>query len=75
MMLKNMRAIDFNLWMTLIAMTKGRLIDEEVKQFLTIPPKNVLPEYPRDLTKFVKPSIIIQKVADDIVNLELRFCS
>lgn len=68
MMLKNMRAVDFNLWMTLIAMTKGRLVDEEVKQFLTIPPKNVLPEYPRDLTKFVKPSIIIQKVADDIVN-------
>lgn len=64
--MNGMRAIDFNLWMTLIAMTKGRVDDNGIKQYVVVPQKNILPEYPRDLSKFAKPSIIIQKVADDI---------
>lgn len=61
-----MRAIDFNLWMTIIALTKSRVNDSAIRQYITVPDKNILPEYPRDLSKFAKPSIIIQKVADDI---------
>lgn len=66
-MLTSMRAVDFNLWMTLIAMTKDRVSDENIMHYVDIPQKNILPEYPRDLSKFVKPSIIIQRVADDVV--------
>lgn len=63
-----MRFVDYNLWMTLIAMTKNSISKDIVRQFINIPDSNILPEYPRDLTKFAKPSIIIQKVADDICN-------
>jgi len=66
--MKSMKAVDFNLWMTIIAMTRNRLNSDEVKQYIIVPQDNVLPEYPRDLAKFVKPSIIIQKVADDIAS-------
>lgn len=67
-MIETMRAIDFNLWMTLIAMTKNKLENRQFSHLVNVPSKNVLPEYPRDLSKFTKPSIIIQKVADDVVN-------
>lgn len=66
--MKSMKAVDFNLWMTIIAMTKNRLNSDDVKQYIVVPQGNVLPEYPRDLAKFAKPSIIIQKVADDIAS-------
>jgi hypothetical protein len=62
-----MMAIEYNMWMSII-----RFIQDKIKSFTTvydgisslkgIP---VLPAYPRDLTKFTKPSIIIQKIATD----------
>lgn len=64
--MKSMRAVDFNLWMTIIAIAKDRVDNDDVKQYIVIPQGNILPEYPRDLSKFAKPSIIIQKVADDV---------
>ena len=64
MALTKMIAIEYNMWMSII-----KLIDDIIKSSImsydglkhisNIP---VLPAYPRDLTKFGKPSIIIQKV-------------
>lgn len=68
-MIKMMRAVDFNLWMTLIAMIKSRVQDEDVMQYVRVNTDRVLPEYPRDLAKFEKPSIIVQKIADDISDI------
>lgn len=65
-MIQKMRAINFNTWMTLIAMTRSAVLTDTVRSIITIPSDNILPEYPRDLTKFKKPSIIIQRVASDI---------
>lgn len=66
MMLKTMKYVDFNLWMTIIAMTKKVLSDDVIKQLVTVKEKNILPEYPRDLTHFEKPSIIVMRVGDDV---------
>lgn len=66
MMLKSMKYVDFNLWMTLIAMTKKVFEGEMIRQLVTVDDKNILPEYPRDLTKFKKPSIIVMRVSDEI---------
>lgn len=65
-MIKTIRAVDFNLWMTLIAMIKSRVQDDDIMQYIHVGADRVLPEYPRDLAKFKKPSIIVQKIADDI---------
>lgn len=66
MMLKSMKYVDFNLWMTIIAMTKHVFDDGVIKQLITVKEENILPEYPRDLTKFKKPSIIVMRVDDTI---------
>lgn len=66
MMLKTMKYVDFNLWMTIIAMIKHSIGDEVIKQLVNVKEKNVLPEYPRDLTRFEKPSIIVMRVGDDV---------
>lgn len=64
-----MHAIDFNMWMTLLAMTRENVAKSEVTKYITVPKENVLPQFPRDLTKFKKPSIIIQKVATEQSNI------
>lgn len=64
-----MHAIDFNVLMTLLAMTRENVAKLEVTKYVTVPKENVLPQFPRDLTKFKKPSIIIQKVATEQSNL------
>jgi hypothetical protein len=63
-MIATMRAIEFNTWMSFIAMTKG--VACVANDYIVVPNGNILPEYPRDLTTFKKPSIIIQKVASDV---------
>lgn len=64
-----MMAIEYNMWMSIISHIRDIIrslsteydgIDNNI--FKNI---NVLPAYPRDLTKFEKPSIIIQKVSTD----------
>ena len=65
-MIPKMHAVDFNTWMTLIAMIRSAILTDTVKSIITVPSDNILPEYPRDLTKFNKPSIIIQRVASDV---------
>lgn len=72
-MVTKMMAIEYNMWMSII-----KLIGDTIKSSTTayagfnnrvdIP---VLPAYPRDLTKFTKPSIIVQKVSTD--NMPLCF--
>lgn len=64
-----MHAIDFNMWMTLLAMTRDNVVKPEVTKYVAVPKENVLPQFPRDLTQFAKPSIIIQKVATEQSNL------
>ena len=65
-MITPMKYIDFNTWMTIIALTKSVMRTANITQIINVPKEQILPEYPRDLTKLKKPSIIIQKVADDI---------
>jgi hypothetical protein len=62
-----MMAIEYNMWMSII-----KLIDDTIKSltvtydgFGDITSIPVLPAYPKDLTTFTKPSIIIQKVSTD----------
>ena len=66
MALRKMVAIEYNMWMSIMA-----LIDNIIKSSTVvydginngnIP---VLPAYPRNLTGFTKPSIIVQKVSTD----------
>lgn len=63
-MMKSMKYVDFNLWMTIIAMTKLAFNDGVIKQLVNVSEKDILPEYPRDLTNFKKPSIIVMKAGD-----------
>ena len=63
-----MMAIEYNIWMSIIQLIKNTikssitLYDGFNSSIGDIP---VLPAYPRDLTKFIKPSIIVQKVGTD----------
>lgn len=62
-----MIAIEYNMWMSIIKFIKGTIessatIYDGVGSLKGI---SVLPAYPRNLTDFAKPSIIIQKVATD----------
>ena len=63
-MISTMKAIDFNTWMTLIAMSRNCKIANDA--YIDVPDSNVLPEFPRDLSRFAKPSIIVQKVGNDV---------
>lgn len=53
MAITKMMAIEYNMWTSIIKL---------IENVVDIP---VLPAYPRNLTKFTKPSIIVQKVATD----------
>ncbi len=68
-MVKTMRSVDFNAWMTMIGLTRQIVCSDIFKQYITIDPESILPEFPRDLAKFKKPSIIIQKIATDISDI------
>ena len=63
MALVKMMAIEYNMWMSIIKFIgdtiKASTITYDGFNVTGIP---VLPAYPKDLTKFTKPSIIIQKV-------------
>ena len=73
MALTKMMAIEYNMWMSIIKMI-GDAIKSSTTTYagfnngMNIP---VLPAYPRNLTDFTKPSIIIQKVGTD--NMPLCF--
>lgn len=67
MALLKMMAIEYNMWMSII-----KLIDSAIKSSSTIydgfnndKDIPILPAYPRNLTTFKKPSIIVQKVGTD----------
>ena len=67
MALSKMMAIEYNMWMSII-----KLIDDTIKSssvvydgFNNDADIPVLPAYPRNLTNFTKPSIIVQKVSTD----------
>lgn len=68
-MLETMKAIDFNLWLTLIARIRELFEDQIISALISVPEDQVLPEYPRDLTQFQKPTIIVMRAGDGITNL------
>lgn len=61
-----MHAIDFNMWMSILSLTCHKVVEAK---YVKVMPDNVLPEFPRDLTKFQKPSIIVQKIYTDLSDL------
>jgi hypothetical protein len=60
--ISTMNYLTFNILMTLIGMTRKAVIDEEVSKYIKFDPENIMPEYPKDLTNFAKPSIIIEEI-------------
>lgn len=63
-MSKSMMAIEYNMWMSIIdsisrVVNSSDVVYDGLGDIGTVP---VLPAYPKDLTAFTKPSIIIQKV-------------
>lgn len=64
---RSMMAIEYNMWMSIIDSVKRTIessttVYDGIGDIGSIP---VLPAYPKDLTAFTKPSIIIQKVGTD----------
>lgn len=61
-MIESITAVEYNVLLSLIKFTEDTL-SESLKLYgfngINI---DILPEYPRDLTKFTKPSIIVQKI-------------
>lgn len=71
MALAKMMAIEYNMWMSIIKMIEDTIGSSTVmydgfNNGMGIP---VLPAYPRNLTEFTKPSIIVQKVGTDNTSL------
>lgn len=67
MALTKMMAIEYNMWMSIMKLIKDTIESSTAKydgfnHEVDIP---VLPAYPRNLTTFTKPSIIVQKVSTD----------
>ena len=62
-MIDKIRCIDYNILMTLIKLFSDKIPDITSLYNLNNISIDILPSYPRDLSKFNKPSIIIQKVA------------
>lgn len=67
MALSKMMAIEYNMWMSIIKLIGDTIKSSSVmydgfNNGADIP---VLPAYPRNLTNFTKPSIIVQKVSTD----------
>ena len=65
MMLKAMKAIEYNVWMTMLDTITTRIPIIASDYGLTGIVLKVIPSYPKDLSNFTKPSIIVQKVSSD----------
>lgn len=67
MALTKMIAIEYNMWMSIIKLINDSInLHNVVYDGLgSVAGIQVLPAYPRDLTAFTKPSIIVQKVSTD----------
>lgn len=61
-MIKNMRAIDYNLFMTVLKLLTDRLPNVAKEYNITDTEVPILPSYPKDLTDLKKTSIIVRKV-------------
>lgn len=61
-MIKTMRAIEYNLLMTVIKLLSDRIPDIAKEYNMSGIDIHVLPSYPKDLTDLKKPSIIVRKV-------------
>lgn len=70
--MKFMKAVEFNVWMSIIKLIADHMNDSSISKYnIAITGNDVKPSFPRDLTKFKKPSIIIQKV--DTIQSSLCF--
>ena len=67
MALTKMMAIEYNMWMSIIKLIEDsmRSLSEQYDGISDMSKIPVLPAYPRNLTNFTKPSIIVQKVSTD----------
>lgn len=65
MAIVKMMAIEYNMWMSIIKLIGDTIESSTTYADISRTKIPVLPAYPRDLTKFAKPSIIIQKVSTD----------
>lgn len=65
-LIQNVVAVEYNAWMSLISFVTSRLTSIASTYGLSGVTINVLSSYPKDLTKFSKPSIIIQKIHTDV---------
>ena len=61
-MIKNMKAIDYNLFKTIIKLVDDRIKEVAKEYNIRNTTINVLPAYPSDLTALHKPSIIVRRV-------------
>ena len=67
MALVKMMAIEYNMWMSIIKFIENTIkeLPMEYDGLGNVADIPVLPAYPRNLTTFTKPSIIVQKVSTD----------
>lgn len=65
MAIANVIGVEYNAWMSFISFISSRLTTIATTYGLNSYTIDILPSYPRDLTRFSKPSIIIQKVHTD----------
>lgn len=74
MAITKMIAIEYNMWMSIIKLIEDTIKSSSVEYdgFNNMRDIPVLPAYPRNLSKFEKPSIIVQKVGTDNVPLCLN---
>ncbi len=63
--METMIGIEYNVWMSLIAFIKSKMQDMASDYGLSGVNITISSAYPKDLTKFNKPSIIIQKINSD----------
>lgn len=62
-----MVAIEYNMWRSIILLLDTIINSDHSKYgYVDVGHIDILPTYPRDLTKFTKPSIIVQKIGTDI---------
>ena len=74
MAITKMIAIEYNMWMSIIKLIEDTIKSSSVEYdgYRNIRDIPVLPAYPRNLSKFEKPSIIVQKVGTDNMPLCLN---
>lgn len=62
MSVPSMKSIEYNAWMSLMEYIGGRIPEVGAEYGLSGVTIDVIPAYPRDLTKLNKPSIIVQRI-------------